>query len=109
MARRGNPQRYFVQLDNHQMFRVPAARWHNWVALGLLILVAGRIAKPACPGVVWVENGELHFPPDRIAPWMILNCRQIEQAAIFHDPERRYFVTPEEHQQVIQRQYEGWE
>lgn len=75
--------RYFVQIENHQMFPIPAARWHQWVAAGLLILIAARVAKPARPGVVWVEDGELHYPPDPVAPWMNLNCRVIERHAIF--------------------------
>jgi hypothetical protein len=81
MTRRSKP--YFIVLDNKQMFRIPAARWHQWVAVGLLILVAGRVAKPAQPGVIWLEDGELHYPPDPVAPWMNLNCRVIENHAIY--------------------------
>lgn len=102
-TRRGNPRRYFIELDNRQMIRVSAARWHQWLTLGLLILVADRIARPARAGVVWVENGELHFPPEPVAPWMVLNCRQIEQKSVFGD--RRMYVTPEERQQAIQAAY----
>jgi hypothetical protein len=101
MSRRSNP--YFVALDNQQMFRIPAARWHQWVAVGMLILVAGRIAKPAAPGVVWLENGELHYPPDPIAPWINLNCRVMERHAIFDV--RGPKLDPVVLQREIQRAY----
>lgn len=103
MARRSTP--YFVKLDNQQMFRIPAARWHQWITVGLLMLVAGRIAEPAQPGVVWVENGELHYPPDAIAPWMNLNCRVIERHGIYD--QRGPKLEPHELQREIQRDYQG--
>lgn len=96
MTRRSKP--YFVALDNQQMFRIPAARWHSWVAAGLLILVGARVAKPATPGVVWLERGELHIKADPIAPWMALSCQIIEQRCV---PS----YTPEQLQKIIQRDY----
>ncbi len=101
MTRRSKP--YFVALDNQQMFRVPAARWHQWVAVGLLILVAGRVARPAQPGVVWLEDGELHYPPDPVAPWILLNCRQIERHGMLDT--RGPKLTPESLQRWIRANY----
>lgn len=104
-TRRGNPQRYFVQLDNQQMFRLSAARWHTLMAAGLLILMGGRIAKPARAGVVWLENGELHHMPEELWPWVNLNCRVIERHAIFDTKGPK--LEPHELQREIQRAYQG--
>jgi hypothetical protein len=101
MTRRSKP--YFIALDNKQMFRIPAARWHQWVAVGLLILVTGRVAKPAQPGVVWLEDGELHYPPDPVAPWMLLNCRQIERHGMLDTRGPR--LTPESIQTWVRANY----
>jgi hypothetical protein len=103
MAYRAKP--YFVALDNQQMFRIPAARWHQWALAGLLILVSDRVAKPAAPGVVWLERGELHVKADPIAPWMNLNCRVIERHAIFDTRGPR--LDPVKLQRAIQKQYGG--
>ena len=99
-TRRGNPARYFVQLDNQQMFRLSAARWHTWIAAGLLILIGGRVAKPAKAGVVWLQDGELHVPPEPVWPWINLSCRLIEQRMV---PK----LEPIELQLAIQREYGG--
>jgi len=101
MTRRSKP--YFVALDNQQMFRIPAARWHEWLAVGLLILIAGRVAEPAMPGVVWLENGELHLQADPVAPWMPLNCRVIEHYAIYD--QRGPKLSPRQLQQEIWADY----
>lgn len=101
MAYRAKP--YFVALDNQQMFRIPAARWHQWVAVKLLILIGGktsRVAKPSKLGVVWLERGELHVKADPIAPYMPLSCQIIERRCV---PS----FTPEQLQREIQRQYGG--
>jgi hypothetical protein len=82
-TRRGKPRRYYVQLENKQMFKISAAKWHSWLAAGLLIVVSACVATPACPGVVWLENGELHEKQDPIAPFMPLNCRVIERHAVY--------------------------
>lgn len=100
-TRRSKP--YFVALDNKQVFRIPAARWHAWVADGLLILMATRVAKPAQPGVVWLEDGELHYPPDQVSPWMLLNCRQIERHGTLDT--RGPKLTPEALQGWIRENY----
>lgn len=101
MTRRSKP--YFIQLDNQQMFRIPAARWHQWAAAGLLILIAARVAKPARPGVVWLERGELHYLPEPIAPRMNLNCYVIERHAMYDIRGPRW--NPLDLQRAIQRQY----
>ena len=98
MTRRSKP--YFVALDNQQLFRIPAARWHQWALAGLLILVSDRVAKPKAPGVVWLERGELHFKAEPIAPHMPLSCEIIERRCV---PS----LTPEELQREIQRAYGG--
>lgn len=103
MAYRAKP--YFVALDNQQLFRIPAARWHQWVAAGMLILVGVRIAQPATPGVVWLERGELHIKADPIAPHMPLNCQMIERHAVYDV--RGPKLTPEQLQREIQRAYAG--
>jgi len=106
-TRRGNPARYFVQLDNQQMFRLSAARWQALLTAGLLILIgeSKRIAKPAEKGVVWLQDGELHIKPDAIYPWINLNCRQIEQHALFDT--RGPKLEPHQIQREIQREYGG--
>jgi hypothetical protein len=106
-TRRGNPARYFVQLDNQQMFRLSAARWHTWVAAKLLTRLSkvSRIAKPAQKGVVWLQDGELHIKPDAIYPWINLNCRQIEQHALFDTSGPK--LEPHQIQREIQREYGG--
>jgi hypothetical protein len=103
MTRRS--KRYFVQLENQQMFRIPAARWHSWALAGMLILISDRVAKPAAPGVVWLENGELHYLSEPISPFMNLNCRVIERHAIFdiRGPKLDSVVL----QREIQRAYGG--
>lgn len=106
-SRGGKSERHFILLDN-RLHYVPAPRWHSWIVAGLLILVADRVAKPIVP-VIRIENGVLRYPEDPRAPWMPLNCRQWESKAIYFDAGRRYFITPEERQRAIQRQYEGWE
>lgn len=98
-------KRYFVQLDNKQMFRIPAARWHQWALAGLLILISDRVAKPAQPGVVWLERGELHVKADPVAPWINLNCRVIERHAIFDT--RGPSLDPVKLQEAIQKNYRG--
>lgn len=103
MTRRSKP--YFVRLDNQQLFRIPAARWHAWVAAGLLILVSVRVAEPATPGVVWLERGELHIKAEPIAPRMPLNCTMIERHAVYDV--RGPKLTPEQLQCEIQRAYGG--
>jgi len=103
MTRRSSP--YFVALDNQRMFRIPAARWHNWVAAGLLILVAARVAKPVVPGVVWLERGELHVKAEPISPFMNLNCRVIERHAIYDT--RGPKLEPHQLQRIIQAAYGG--
>lgn len=103
-TRGGKSERCFVQLDN-RLHYIPPARWHHWVAIGVLILVSSHVAKPAVDGVVRYEDGELHVPPDPRAPWMLLNCRQIENHLKYHEPDRRYFIVPEERQEAIQRDY----
>jgi hypothetical protein len=99
-------KRYFVQLDNQRMIRVSAGRWHQWIAVGVLILVAGRVAKPAKEGVIRIgENGEPHFPQDPTAPWMNLNCRVIERHAIYDT--RGPKLDPVKLQRAIQKAYAG--
>jgi hypothetical protein len=90
---------YLVDVGNRRLHRITAARWHQWITVGLLKLVAGRIAAPACPGVCWLENGELHFRAEAIIPWIVLNCRQIEQHAIFDL--RGAYLTPEEIRDLV--------
>lgn len=80
------------------MFRIPAARWHQWVAAGLLILVSTRVAQPATLGVVWLERGELHFKADPIAPYIALSCQIIERRCV---PS----LSPEQLQRAIQADY----
>lgn len=108
MARRGTrggrTDRYFVQVEN-QIRYLPAALWHQWLAAGLLVLVAHRLAAPACPGVVWLENGELHLRQDPVTPWINLNCRVIERHFIYDTRGLRF--DPVARQREIQRQYGG--
>lgn len=96
-------KRYFIELENRQMFRISAARWHQWALAGLLILISDRVARPAKPGVVWLERGELHVKADPIAPWMNLNCRVIERHAIYDTNGPK--LTPRELQHEILADY----
>lgn len=104
-TRGGKSERCFVQLGN-RLHNIPPARWHRWITIGLLVLVAYRVAKPAIDGVIRYEDGELRYPEEARVPWMLLNCRQIENHLKYRDPDCRAFVTPEEHQRMIQADYE---
>lgn len=94
---------YLVDVgDGNEPCRVPAHHWLQWVAVGALVVIDTRLAKPARPGSVWIENGELHSD-EPIAPWMLLNCRMIERHAIYD--QRGASLTPGEVQREIQAQY----
>jgi len=103
-TRGGKANRHFVQLEN-QLHYLPAAKWHEWLRAGLLVLVVGNVATPTAPGVMWLQNGEVHEKQEKPAPFMNLNCRVIERHAIFDV--RGPKLDPVVLQREIQRAYGG--
>jgi hypothetical protein len=101
-TRGGKSERHFIQIES-QLHYVPSERWRRWIALGLLSLIAGRVAKPALPDLFGVDNGKLSFPPEPPMPWMNLNCRVIERHAIYDTTGPK--LDPVVSQREIQRQY----